>query len=56
MHTDTVRPARRMIVSQRKTSPVALAIFAIAYICVLVVVLAPKGSFVTKPVDVSGQR
>ena len=56
MYSDPVRPAKRIIVSSRKTSPLALAVFAIAYIFVLIVVFAPAGSFVTKPADLHAQR
>jgi hypothetical protein len=51
MHAEPARPTARVIVSQRKSSPVALAIFALAYIGVLVIIFAPEGRFTAAPTD-----
>lgn len=49
MQADPTRPSPRPIASARKTSPLALAVFAVAYIGAMVIIFAPAGSFVSTP-------
>lgn len=53
MQEMSVKPARRVIASERRNSPIALAIFFIAYAGLLFVIFAPKGTFVSPPYSVS---
>ncbi|MGY6634195.1 MAG: hypothetical protein ACXIU8_10690 [Alkalilacustris sp.] len=39
----------RVIVSERRTCPFALAIFLAAYVGILAVIFAPQGTFVSPP-------
>lgn len=49
MHMQSPTPARtRIVAAERKTSPFALAIFLVAYIAMLAIVLAPSGTFISQ--------
>lgn len=50
----TVGP--RMILSERRTCPLALAIFLVAYVGILAVIFAPKGTFVSAPPTSQAER
>lgn len=50
----TVGP--RMILSERRTCPLALAIFLVAYVGILAVIFAPKGTFVSAPPTAQAER
>lgn len=39
----------RVIAAERRTCPFALAIFLIAYVGILAVIFAPRGTFVSPP-------
>ncbi|MBQ2260996.1 MAG: hypothetical protein II336_06480 [Loktanella sp.] len=47
-HLDQNGTVKHMIRAERKSSPMALVIFAIAYLGVLIVIFAPKGTFATQ--------
>ena len=48
--------APRAIVSARRNSPLAMALFALAYVGILVVIFAPEGTFVSPPASVQAER
>ncbi len=56
MQADPARPSSQSIATTRRASPLALTIFALAYIGALVIVFAPKGSFISSPYDVHVER
>lgn len=41
--------AQRAIVTARRNSPLALAVFVLAYVGILVIVLSPHGALVSPP-------
>lgn len=56
MQEISLKPARRVITSERRNSPLALAIFLIAYAGIMFVIFAPKGTFVSQPYSVSASE
>lgn len=56
MQADPTRPSSRSPASMRKTSPLALTIFALAYVGALVIVFAPSGSLVSGAHHVQAER
>ena len=56
MQTSRTRQPSRSIASTRKTSPLALTIFALAYVGALVIVFAPAGSLVSGANHVHAER
>lgn len=56
MQDISVKPARRVITSERRNHPIALAIFLIAYAGILFLIFAPKDTFVTQPYSVSASE
>lgn len=56
MQTNPARQSSRSPASMRKTSPLALTIFALAYVGALVIVFAPAGTFVSGSHNVHAER
>lgn len=57
MRSAATRSTRlRSTISERRTSPLALAIFLVAYVGILAVIFAPKGTFVSSPATAQAGR
>lgn len=57
MRSAATRSTRlRSTISERRTSPLALAIFLVAYVGILAVIFAPKGTFVSAPATAQAGR
>lgn len=56
MQTNPTRQSSKSIASTRKTSPLALTVFVLAYVGALVIVFAPAGSLVSGAHHVQPER